>query len=183
MKFGQVIEYNKNIFLYRSCRQWGRETSSRPLFVFWKSFIWGKSKWSAALFQSLSIVINLANNKNKIYKTLQFWSRDMLNFDFLEKGLEIVSPSHFVYDFSRKMFLKLYSTKWPGFFIWFHYFFRYCWIYKKKMLNVLVFFLVSLEQLYCNCLLTGLWHHSFWNYSYLSNQPVFLQDQSFKTKI
>ena len=33
----------------------------------------------------------------------------MLNFDFLEKGLGIVSPSHFVYDFSRIMFLMLYS--------------------------------------------------------------------------
>ena len=32
----------------------------------------------------------------------------MLNFDFLEKGLEIVFPPHFVYDFSRKTFLKLY---------------------------------------------------------------------------
>ena len=26
----------------------------------------------------------------------------MLNFDFLEKDLEIVSPLNFVYDFSRK---------------------------------------------------------------------------------
>ena len=33
----------------------------------------------------------------------------MLNFIFLKKGLGIVSPPHFVYDFSRKMFLKLYS--------------------------------------------------------------------------
>ena len=33
----------------------------------------------------------------------------MLNLDFLGKGLGIVSPPHFVYDFSRKMFLKLYS--------------------------------------------------------------------------
>ena len=33
----------------------------------------------------------------------------MLNFDFLEKGLGIVSPPHFVYDFSTKMFLMLYS--------------------------------------------------------------------------
>ena len=33
----------------------------------------------------------------------------MLNFDFLEKSLGIVSPSYFVHDFSRKMFLKLYS--------------------------------------------------------------------------
>ena len=29
----------------------------------------------------------------------------MLNFDFLEKGLGIVSPPHFVYDFSRTFFL------------------------------------------------------------------------------
>ena len=36
-------------------------------------------------------------------------SRDMLNFDFLEKGLGIVSPLHFVYDFSREMVLILYS--------------------------------------------------------------------------
>ena len=33
----------------------------------------------------------------------------MFNFNFLEKGLGIVSPPHFVFDFSRKMFLKLYS--------------------------------------------------------------------------
>ena len=30
----------------------------------------------------------------------------MLNFDFLEKGLRIVSLRHFVYDFSRKTFLS-----------------------------------------------------------------------------
>ena len=29
----------------------------------------------------------------------------MLNFDFLEKGLGIVSPPDFAYDFSTKMFL------------------------------------------------------------------------------
>ena len=34
----------------------------------------------------------------------------MLNFDFLEKGLGKVSPPHFVYDFSTKIFLKLYSV-------------------------------------------------------------------------
>ena len=34
---------------------------------------------------------------------------DILKFDFLEKGLEIASPQDFVYDFSRKMFLMLYS--------------------------------------------------------------------------
>ena len=33
----------------------------------------------------------------------------MLNFDYLEKGLGIDSTPHFVYDFSSKMFLMLYS--------------------------------------------------------------------------
>ena len=31
----------------------------------------------------------------------------MLNFSISEKGLGLVSPPHFVYDFSRKMFLML----------------------------------------------------------------------------
>ena len=40
----------------------------------------------------------------------QFW--------FLEKGLGIVSLTHFVYDFSRKMFFMLYSIYWPNFIAW-----------------------------------------------------------------
>ena len=50
---------------------------------------------------------HLAYNKNKLYKTLIYQSRDMLNFDILEKGLGIVSAPYFVYDFSRKSFLML----------------------------------------------------------------------------
>ena len=37
-----------------------------------------------------------------MFKTLDYLSRDMLNFEFLEKGLGIISPSHFMYDFSKK---------------------------------------------------------------------------------
>ena len=33
----------------------------------------------------------------------------MLNFEFLDKGQGIVSPAHFVYSFSAKIFLMLYS--------------------------------------------------------------------------
>ena len=33
----------------------------------------------------------------------------MLNFDFLDKGLGIVSLPYFVYDLSAKMFLMLHS--------------------------------------------------------------------------
>ena len=35
MKFGQLIECNnRNTFLQKSCRKWGRGTSSRHFFVF-----------------------------------------------------------------------------------------------------------------------------------------------------
>ena len=60
------------------------------------------SLWSTAWFHNILIALKLAYNKNKLFKTLHYWSRDMLNFDFLDKGLEIVSPAHFVYDFSTK---------------------------------------------------------------------------------
>ena len=110
MKFDQVIEYNKrNIFRQKSCRKWDRETSSRPLFIFLKSFLSPKSKWSAAWLGYIPIFLNFAYNKNKLQKTLDNWSRDMLNLDHLEKYLGIVSPPNFLYDFSRKIFLMLYS--------------------------------------------------------------------------
>ena len=48
-------------------------------------------------------------------KNLDYWTTDMLNFDFLGKGLEIVSHPHFVYDFLRKMFLMLYCIDWLSF--------------------------------------------------------------------
>ena len=42
----------------------------------------------------------------------------MLNFDFLDKGLGKVSPGHFAFDFSTKMFLMLYSINRPIFIAW-----------------------------------------------------------------
>ena len=59
MKFGQLIEYNKtNIFLEKSCRKIGRETSSRPLFILWKRFTGIKNKWPTAKFQYISMAHN-----------------------------------------------------------------------------------------------------------------------------
>ena len=108
-KYCQLIRYNKiNIFLQKSRRKRGRETSSRPLCFFKESLIRGYSK----------ITLNLACNKKKLSKILYYGSRDMFHFDFLETGLGKVSRSHFVYDFSRKMFLTLYSIKWPNVIVW-----------------------------------------------------------------
>ena len=59
----------------------------------------GKSKWSAAWFHYISIALKLACNRNKLFKISHYRSRDMLNFSFLDKGLGIISPVYFVYDF------------------------------------------------------------------------------------
>ena len=148
IKFGQLIEHNKrNTFLQESCRKWGKETSSRLLFGFYKNVVLGKSKWSTAWFHYISIALKLAYDKNKLFKTLHYWSRDMLNFDFLDKGLGIVSPAHFVYDFSTKLFLMLYSINWPNFIAW-----------LPLLLEILI-----KQYVYCNCLLTRVWRHKFLN--------------------
>ena len=119
IEIGQLLENNKrNIFLQKLCGKWGRETSFRPLFIFSKSLIGGNSKWSAASFRYISIALKLLYNKNKLYKTLDHWSRDMANFKFSGKCLGVVSPSYFVYDFSRKIFLMLHSINWLNFIAW-----------------------------------------------------------------
>ena len=87
LKFGQLIEHPKrDVFLQKLCRKWSKETSSRSLFVFEKSFILGKSKRSAAWFHYISIALKLPCNRNKLFKTLHYWSRDILNFDFFIWG-------------------------------------------------------------------------------------------------
>ena len=151
MKLGQLIEYTKrNIFLLKLWKKWGRGTSSSQFFVFLKSFILGKRKWSEAWFHYISIALKLAYNRKNLFKILHCWSRDMRIFDILGKGLGIVSPAHIVYDFSKKIFLMLYFINWP---------------------NVIVCFPLLLEILgnilYCNCLLTRLWRHKFQNTSSL----------------
>ena len=122
MKFGQlIVSNNRYIFLQKSCIKWRRKTSSRPFLFFLKKLYMINGdyvKWSGAQFQYILMILNLAYNKSKLYKTLDYWSWDMLNFIFSEKGLGIVCPPHFVYDFSTKMFLLICSSNWPIFFVW-----------------------------------------------------------------
>ena len=106
------------------------------------------------------IAFKLGCNKNELYKTLDYWyywSGDMLNFDFSEKGLEIVSPPHFVYDFSTKNVSHV---------IFDHF---------TKFNYLIAFTSWDIRQyVYCNCLLTRLWHHKFQNWPDIFNQAVFL---------
>ena len=47
---------------------------------------------------------------------MDYWSRDMLNFNFSERGL--VFP-HFVNDFSKNVSYVSHSINWPNFILWF----------------------------------------------------------------
>ena len=84
-------------------------------FYFLQKFHMRWKQGICSLVSIYSIAINLPYIKNKLSKTLEYWSRDMLNFNFSEKGLRLVSPQHLVYDFSRKMFLMVHSIYWPKF--------------------------------------------------------------------
>ena len=75
-------------------------------------------KVSIAYFQYTSKTVKLVCNESNLYKILEYWFRDILNFECSEKGLRLVSPPHFVYDFSRKIFLMFYVTNWPNFIVW-----------------------------------------------------------------
>ena len=109
----------REIFSSRIIPKWGRETIYRPLFLFsFLKFMWIKTKCSAAQVQYISIVHNLLYNENKLCKSLDYWPRDIANFSFLGKDLGIFFRPHFVYEFLKKLFLKLCFNNWPNLIAW-----------------------------------------------------------------
>ena len=95
-KFGQVMEYNKSIFLQKSRRKSCRETSSRPFLFFKKVLHRVKSsdlQLSFNIFQYSSTWHTIKENSIKL-RTIH---PEDFNFDLLEKGLGIVSPSLFMF--------------------------------------------------------------------------------------
>ena len=58
-------------------------------------------------------LVHIVTNSIKV----QTADPDMLNFNFWEKSLDLVSPPQFVYDFSRKIFLMLCFVNWPNFIV------------------------------------------------------------------
>ena len=87
MKFGRIIEDKvRNIFLQRSCWKWGEEIAQYSLF-----------------YEIKASGQHLSSNNQTVFKISCCWSSEILNFDFLEKGMEIVSPLHF-------KFQEMYSS-------------------------------------------------------------------------
>ena len=90
-------------------------------------------------------------------------NRDMYNFNFPEKVLGRVSPSHFVYDFSRKMFLNLLADQ----------------ISLSDCLYLSRYWAICVLQLFVNQAVTS--QNSRLTLS--SDQVVLLHDQKVQTKI
>ena len=90
----------------------------------------------------------------------------MINFNFLGKGLGIISPPHFVYDLKKKMVLMLYTINWPNFITWL----RLLLEILENMCIVIVCF-PSCDFINFEINLLEI------------NQAVFLLDQQVKTKV
>ena len=72
----------------------------------------------SCLISICSDILNLAYHRNKLYETLEYWSRDMLNFDFFRKGSgNSISIAFRVWSY-KKILLKLCSNNWPNFIAW-----------------------------------------------------------------
>ena len=112
MNLGQLIGYNKRNIFFKNYPEDAAGRLVLDLFLFLKNT---NMMWKQAVCSLSSIAVNLACNKIKLYKTSDYWSRDLPNFSFSGKDLGLVSPPH---DFSRKMFLMLYSMNWPNFIVW-----------------------------------------------------------------
>ena len=120
IKSGQLIKHNKiNIFLQKSCRKWGKKTSSRH-FIFLNKKVLYELKTSRLLlkFETFWLPSTWHTIKNKLHKILGYWCRDIFKSYFLEKCLRKVSPPHFVYESSRKMLTILYSINWLNSIVW-----------------------------------------------------------------
>ena len=90
------------IFFFKNHVENEASTLALELFLFFeKASCEVKAKsLQVSIYFFILIALDLAYNKNKRHETL---SRDKLNFYFIDKGLGIVSPSHFVYDFFKKI--------------------------------------------------------------------------------
>ena len=107
MKFGQLIEYNmRNIFRGKSYTKCGGENSPRPSSE--------KLKLSIPLDQKAQVLYSLFlwNPKLRLSRYIETKLQTTCFYFILsifkrKRGLELVSLSHFLHNFLRKIFLLL----------------------------------------------------------------------------
>ena len=80
------------------------------------------SFWSCtknSLIKKIRLISEFMTSQPELYNISGCWSRDIFKFEILKKDLKIVSPSYFVHNLSRKVFLKLFCINWPNFIVWY----------------------------------------------------------------
>ena len=115
--------------------------------------------------------------KTNYIKNLDYWSRDMLNSDFLVNVLE-VSPPHFVHDFSRKLFLMLYSINWPNIIAWLLLLFE-----VLGNMFIVINYLPGCDVINFEINLNFLISFSTWPRSQNKNLNIFRTKRAFKVKL
>ena len=86
----------RNILLQKSCTKWGRETVLKKLYMRQEQAV---SNLVSINFSNLRV----GHNKDTVWNFSHLVQR-YAQFRFLEKGMPIISPSNFVYDFQEKHF-------------------------------------------------------------------------------
>ena len=116
VKFGQLIEYNVRIFFFKIA-----ENDAMRLVP--DLFLFIQKPWYEIKASDLHLSFNIFRKpvtctyNEKTVLNSRLFSRDMLYFDFLEKGLGQISSLYSVYSFSRKTLLMLYSINWRNFIV------------------------------------------------------------------
>ena len=135
MNFGQLIEYNeRNIFPQKPCRKWLRDTSSRPIFVFWSrdmlNFVFFKASGNNfpvhlmyGFSRKMFLVLYSRNWSNFIVSLLSlleilgnmciaiacFPGCDVINFDI--NLIFLIKPFFYMTNSSRQKFEHLENKK------------------------------------------------------------------------
>ena len=105
MKLGQVIEYGKELFFFRNITENQAARLVRDFFFFLKKAIYQVK--ASGLQPSFNIFRQSSTWHAKKTNFIKLWTinlKIMLNFDFFQKSLGIVSPTHFMYAFLKKCF-------------------------------------------------------------------------------
>ena len=82
MKFGQVLEYNNIFFFEHHAENMTERLVPDPFSFFFLNKTLFEVKVCSFVLMYISIILNLAYNKNKLYQKLDYqmldyWSRDM----------------------------------------------------------------------------------------------------------
>ena len=116
MKFGQFKECNvRNIFSWKIMQKRRRKTSPPASFL------------TALYEENVGTLILVYVDRPRLRHTIKTDCTKFQTVDlkicsiliFEKKGLRLVSPPYFACDFSRKIFLMLYSINWPNFIVYF----------------------------------------------------------------